>query len=282
MRLDITYVNHRGQALKLARGEELGYSSTDIHEGDFSFKDANGAIASTSRSSRDIKITVEVRAEPNNKGELTRDRLIDVLETDTAHNVDGSLYVNGWHIACRLKSVSEKKWWFDAGRESVDIVLHSASAIWLKEETLTFGLEQLSGGRSLNYKKFPHGYKYAYKRFVDQASITNAGAAPASAIIRFYGRCTNPYIIIGENRYEVMTTAADGERLEIDGVEKTANLIGMDGRSTSVFSKLTTGLVGGGAYPFEKIPVGKHGVSWPGTFQCDVVLLHERSVPAWA
>lgn len=282
MKLDITYINHRGQELRLARGEELGYSSTDLHEGEFSFKDAGGMIASTTRSSKDIKITVEVRTEPRNQGELTRDRLIDVFETDTAHGVDGKLYVNGWYITCRLKSVSEKKWWFDAGRESVDVVLHSASSIWVKEETLTFGLDKLADDESLHYKKFPHGYPYAYKRFVDQASISNNGAAPAPAIVRFYGRCTNPYVIVGENRYEVLATAADGERLEIDGVAKTAKLIGRNGHATSVFSKLTTSLIGGGAYPFEKVPIGKHNVSWPGTFQCDVVLLHERSVPGWA
>lgn len=281
MNLDIVYVNHRGQALRLARGEELGYSNTDLHSGEFSFKDANGAIAATSRIARDIKIDVEVRTEPKHQGELTRDRLIDVLETDSAHGVDGMLYVNGWHIACRLKSISEDKWWFDPGRESVEVVLHSASSIWVKEEVLTYGLEQITDEKMLHFKKFPHSYKYAYKRFVDQSSLENGGAAPAPAIIRFYGRCTNPYIIVGKNRYEVMTTVAAGEYLEIDGVKKTAELIGANGRVSNVFSKLSAGLVGGGVYPFEKIPVGKLDVSWPGTFQCDVVLLHERSVPAW-
>lgn len=278
----ITYTNHLGESVSFSQGSPYGYTGTDLHGGSWSLTDMNGRVSSTGRDSKDYSLQAEVRCLGEADGLAMRDRLLDVFEEDTAAGEDGMLEINGWRLKCRLKSYDEGLWWFDDCRMRGTLTLHSARAVWTKDETISIGIPSTATGSSPKCKKYPHTHPYAYRKEIKVAEVVNPGPGAAAATIRIFGPCTSPYVIVGGNRYECSVSAASGERIEIDGAGKTAVLIGSTGARTNIFPKLTNGLRGSGTYAFEPVKVGTNTVSWPATFQFDVVLHHERSAPAWS
>lgn len=105
------------------------------------------------------------------------------------------------------------------------------------------------------------------------------------AVIRVYGPCVNPYLLIGDNRYQVDCTVPSGGRLEIDGASsvKTVTLIDAQGRHANMFAAAHRGDgLGSGQYIFEPIAAGGNLVTWQNDFDFDVELVVERSEPPWA
>ena len=88
----------------------------------------------------------------------------------------------------------------------------------------------------------------------------------------------NPYVIIGDNRYQVDATVPDRGLLVIDGRNRTIVSYDEYGRSESAFSR---GVRSDGANVFANVPAGSSPVSWGGGFGFDVTLVEERSEPAW-
>lgn len=100
-----------------------------------------------------------------------------------------------------------------------------------------------------------------------------------------YGPCVDPYVIVGGNRYAVDVTLAEGERVEIDGRDKTITKVTADGTRVNCFGKgVRIGGEGGGSYVFERLPVSQWpiSVSWDNSFGFDLAWYEEEGEPPWS
>lgn len=115
-------------------------------------------------------------------------------------------------------------------------------------------------------------------------SLTNNSSIPAPFKMTIFGPCVNPYIVIGDNRYEIIANIPAGARVEINSQSfpRTITLISSAGDRTDLFSSGTRGSgEGSGEYIFEPLKPGYNSVSWPGGFGFDLEWYEQVEVPEW-
>lgn len=115
-------------------------------------------------------------------------------------------------------------------------------------------------------------------------SLTNNSSIPAPFKMTIFGPCVNPYIVIGDNRYEIIANIPAGARVEINSQSfpRTITLISSAGDRTDLFSSGTRGSgEGSGEYVFEPIKPGYNDVSWPGGFGFSLEWYEQEEVPGW-
>lgn len=115
-------------------------------------------------------------------------------------------------------------------------------------------------------------------------SLTNNSSIPAPFKMTIFGPCVNPYIVIGDNRYEVIANIPAGARVEINSQSfpRTITLISSAGDRTDLFSSGTRGSgEGSGEYIFEPIKPGYNSVSWSGGFGFSLEWYEQEEVPGW-
>lgn len=115
-------------------------------------------------------------------------------------------------------------------------------------------------------------------------SLINQSKIAAPFKLTIYGPCVNPYITIGDNRYEIIANIPDGARVEINSqtFPRTISLISSMGDVTDLFDAGTRGDgEGSGEYIFEPIKPGYNDVLWPGGFGFSLEWYEQEEVPGW-
>lgn len=109
-------------------------------------------------------------------------------------------------------------------------------------------------------------------------------AIKAPSKITFYGPATNPYVKIGDNRYEVDVAVLQGQKVVIDstGTRPTAILYDNLGNGVNVFQyAVRDGGENGGSYAFLPFNPGLSIVNWQASFTVDLEWLERESEPVW-
>jgi len=133
------------------------------------------------------------------------------------------------------------------------------------------------------YLDYPHNYPYDYQKTSSTESITPSVLTPSDVRLVIYGPAVNPYVIVGDNRYQVNTTVPSGGYLTVDGRNKSIMLTLADGTVQNVFSSgVRGGGAGGGSYIFERIPAGTSEVTYDGSFGFDLGWYEEEGEPPWS
>lgn len=156
-----------------------------------------------------------------------------------------------------------------------------ADGVWRRSTMTHFTPRYDSGTSDLDY---PHDYPHDFTGMALGAEIVNDTSIPQPVKLTIFGPCTNPYVIIGTNRYEVDVTVPSGSRLEIDGTGdvRTVTMVSGTGLATNCFAQAVRGSgKDSGRYVFQPLAPGTQSVSWPGGFQFDLTVCEERSEPPW-
>lgn len=114
--------------------------------------------------------------------------------------------------------------------------------------------------------------------------LTNESDISAPFKLTIFGPCVNPYVNIGDNRYEIIANIPDGARVEVNSqvFPRTITLISAMGDRTDLFGAGTRGEgEGSGEYIFEPIKPGYNSVAWPGGFGFDLEWYEQKEVPEW-
>lgn len=114
--------------------------------------------------------------------------------------------------------------------------------------------------------------------------LINNSDIPAPFKMIIYGPCVNPFITIGDNRYEITASVPDGARIEINSYDfpRTISLISEVGDHTNLFDEATRGSgEGSGEYIFESIVPGRNDVLWNGGFGVSLAWFEQIEVPEW-
>ena len=206
------------------------------------------------------------------------DALRRAADADAAAESPGTIQVDGeWNMRCYIvESIT-----VDAFRDHVALRLKAAliDKFWWREKSRHFVTGLDASGLDFEYD---HEYDLSFS--VGSGKITVDSPQGALPRITFYGPCTNPYVIIGSNRYEVDVQVLSDHTCTIDATSTrpTVTLTDNQGNSQSVFSSaVRTGGIGGGSYAFQPFEHGDNAVQWSGSFAFDVTWHEMDTEPPW-
>lgn len=130
---------------------------------------------------------------------------------------------------------------------------------------------------------YPHNFSYDFSKIAAAGSIESSVLSPSDVHLVIYGPAVNPYIIVGDNKYQANVTVPSGGYLTVDGREKTIVLTLADGTTQNAFSYgVRGGGQGGGTYIFEPVPPGVQEVTYSGSFGFDLGWYEEEGEPPWS
>lgn len=137
-------------------------------------------------------------------------------------------------------------------------------------------------GISETYLDFPYDYEIDYGAPFSGDDVDTGLLSASPVFIRIYGPATNPYVVVGSNRYQLNTSVANGAYAVIDGRMKTITVVASDGTTTNAFAYGERGSgAGGGSYIFEEVQPGVQSVSWDGSFGFDLGWYDMEGEPPW-
>lgn len=277
MRKKVSYVNHLGETLDFGGGG-IWCENGEPADWEWTAKTLNGRTSGLYRKQRTIPFNLIIVGTNEQHGLELRDALFEIMEKDAIAAKPGRLYVDGWYLKCIAVSSKKDLYWLTGEVAKCEIGLLADDPVWTKEHKLS--LSKDGTGTGLN---FPYNFPYNFTGSSKEASyINNPGIMGAPVRMTVYGPASNPYVIVGKNRYEIEAEVKSGGKLVIDGTEKTITLYDEYGNAENAFSKRRgVQRQGSGSYVFQPVAPGENLVSWDGSFACDVVLFEQRSERRW-
>ena len=221
---------------------------------------------------RKLKVLSSSRAES--------DRARRVFDRDMQNDTPGRLSINGWSQRCLVTKTTPDMGYLDATVDELTLVL--LDGCWTRLVTRSYMPRTAAGG--YGWLDLPTGFPADLGPSLPTSSVTVDCLVRPNVRLVVYGPCVNPYVIVGGNRYAVNRTLAEGERIEVDGRDKTIVQVLADGMRVSRFSDgVRAGGEGGGSYIFERLPVSPYPISlsWDNSFGFDLCWYEEESMVPW-
>lgn len=232
------------------------------------------------RSSTRAMVKAEVKVTALDMDEATR--LGRIMDADIAAGEVGRLVtLDGWEQrAVCVKSKPEDRY---AGGVVLTLTLVLLDGCWTRLVTREYRPRTAAGG--YEWLDLPTDFPADLGPSLPTSDVTVDCTVRPNVRLVLYGPCVNPYVIVGGNRYAVDVTLSEGERVEVDGRDKTITKVTADGTCINCFGKgVRTGGEGGGSYVFERLPVSQWpiSVSWDNSFGLDLAWYEEEGEPPWS
>lgn len=202
-------------------------------------------------------------------------KLTDFFNTDVATAIPGRLYINDSYKDCYVYARDTDRWQTDVV-VSCEYKVISDSLPWIQEQTKQF----LPSATSSDTDGLDFPFDFEFDFAADQAGVAHWEIdhyTSSHFLMRIYGPCENPRILVNGYPYQVFTSLASGDYLEINSRKNTVIKYLANGTTENCYNSRLF-------YPriFEKIPSGALTFNWSGAFGFDVVLYIERSEPKWS
>lgn len=229
------------------------------------------SIRGLTLNSREIDVTVRLTDEKAN--ELRR-----VADADVSAKLPGTIIVDGeWKMRCYIVASKTKEVYWDWLELSLTLAL--VDSYWWRRKKQHF-----VAGLTEDGLDYPHDHEYDFSFQIGEGRITVDSLIGALPLVRFYGPCTNPYVTIGGNRYEVDANVPSGSTATIDATTAKPTVVLSDafGNKQSIFAlAVRDGGLNGGSYAFQPLPGGALTVTWSGSFAFDVEWVEKDTEPPW-
>lgn len=277
MDLSITYTNHLGDVVRIADGGHLHLLETSLLDHRWEYKSDGQRIWGLRLGARKFELPIGMLG-----GSLAeRTELYRALEADAVAAELGTLGFQGYSLICLPVATSLAAWWFSDGIEERAVEFVAPRPLWTREVVSRFPIV-VADERDAVDLDHPHDYAHDWKRGASTArSIMVDTVGPAEFRLIVYGPASNPFVVVGGNRYQVDVAVPAGSRLELDTRDRTVRLVGAFGDVTNCYDQRVRGRRGGGSYAFQPLPRGISDVQCDNTFGFDVMVHDERTEPAW-
>lgn len=205
------------------------------------------------------------------------DEICDIIEVDCNANIPGTLYFGNYYIKCYIISSNTSIATINT-RTSLELGIFCPKQEWIRQKQYILPAYASSKSSKKDIKKYKYSYPYIYSTNKGTISIVNESLSDSDFILRFYGECSNPYIKVGNILYQVNTTLADGEYLEIDSSNNTITGFDKYGNKRNLFYYRD---MQSRSDFFVKIPSGLSEASWSGSFNAELIVFDKRGEPRW-
>lgn len=267
------YQSASGVVLELDGPVTYNQGALDVRSREWDYDLGYRDAYNLTRPARAVDLTVWTTPEE-------ADRMRRVFDADVANGAPGELVALGkWHQ--RALAVASDPITSFAGSTGLKLTVLLLDGSWWAVEAVSF--EPDDGSTSTGDLDYPYDYEHDYS-VPARAGVVDTGLLVASPVrIIVYGPATNPYIVVGSNRYAVDVTVPDGAHLIIDGRAKTIELVSQGGNVTDAFAYGERGGgEGAGSYIFEKVKPGDQAVTWDNSFGFDFGWYDEEGEPPWS
>jgi hypothetical protein len=221
--------------------------------------------------SHEVDVTVKLTDE--NANLLRR-----VADADVGSKLPGTIIVDDeWRMRCYIVGWKISGVYYSWVEYDLTIAL--VDSYWWRRKQRHF-----VSGLTEDGLDYPHDYEHDFSFSVGEGQIQVDSLIGALPLVRFYGPCTNPYIMLAGNRYEVDVTVPSGSTVTIDATtaKPTVMLTDVYGNAQSVFAyAVRDGGLNGGSYAFQPLPSGTLQVTWSGAFAFDVEWVEKDTEPPW-
>lgn len=219
----------------------------------------------------------------NKNSAKLRNEVFETFEKDIVYknnnpltNKYGRIYVNDYYLDCFVREMVSIGCLKTSRtlRQTISIITDCPN--WIKEIDFFFtNLEEETSG-----KKYPYSYPYSYVTRGTKQKIQNFYITPVNFKMEIMAKdgklVTNPYILIGEHKYQFNITLKENEKLVVDSIRKSIVHISGNGEISDVlYVRDKTSDI------FKKIPIGESDVSISKNANVKITLLIERSEPEW-
>lgn len=268
-----------GEEIELSRGTIKAHVKTagfydyewDVNE----IETASGTeVAGFSQKSKIYDLILDFRGNREERA-AAAERIFSATSRDIAQKKIGRLYFKQHYIDCYL--VSSK--YENAERARIvrkTMGVYAPYPMWIEEVERSF--PKITGGTSGEYLDHDYDYPHDYTApNAGDAIWTVDHFAPCEFLMKIYGPCSDPSVVINGHRYRVFITLADGDYMTIDSRENSIVLHKNNGIKLDAYDyrEKISGSV------FAPITPGNIRVVWPGDFGIDITLFCERSEPRW-
>lgn len=271
----LDYVSgYDGSTVQLGDGLMHVGEAVDVRSRQWSYTLGRNCIAGAMRAAR------EVAADLTCIGLEQLDRARHIFDRDVQTGAGGELvYAGEWRTRALVVAQSPSEVCRDLVTAALTIVL--MDGVWRRKHEMHVPMPStVAGGGGLDY---PHDYPYDYARPEPPKNVRASEWGESAVGLRIYGPATNPAVTIGGNTYQIMREVADTERIEVDGLHRTVELVTLYGHRINVAGDAVRGRgAGGGSYIFQPLPPGESPVSSDGSFAFDLIWYDEEGEPPWS
>lgn len=275
---EITYTNSKNDTISLGKESGVWLDENELFNYEWDYVTAQRKLVAISRDVVEIPVKLLFL---NGFDDSVINRFLQVMDYDARMKSPGTLSVNGYERKGVFVSASTEDYMYKQGLMYREMRFLALKQDWTRRYVETIKPTTTSTEVQL---KYPHDYPHDYGGSPAPQQFNNPSAFPSEFLLRIYGPCSDPYLIINGNLYAVNCTVVDGGFLVIDSTNREAiynyNAAGV---AQNVFDAATMGAEGSGSYIYELIQPGINSVSWPNNFKIDIEMLESVSVPpAWS
>lgn len=269
----LKYKNHENEIFEFGK-DGIFVNVSNLHDYSWEVKKKNNRITSLDYGVVTKKLPVVIFCATEAKGIAARNRLLEVVEKDVLALQHGKIIIGDYYFKCFVTKSEKKDYLKNKRFMMLNLTLTSDLPYWVKETSNLFMVS--AGAAAVGGLDYSFDYPHDYTSDMKNASINNTGFVASNFKLIINGPCNNPVVYVENHAYQVSCDVAAGELLVVDSSGKTVEIVATNGTKTNVFNRRNKD-----SYIFEKIPPGKHLVTWEGDFNFEIILLEERSEPRW-
>ncbi len=269
------YQNNFGEKIYFGK-DGIFACYNDLRDYEWAYESSNNAVTGFSRGIKTKKLPVLFVSETGQKTRQARNKAYEIAEKDVLAGKKGKLFVNGYYMECWLYGLKNSEYLNSESYMKSEFSVLTDKPQWVKTTPFSFlPLETQINDTDVDFE-FDYPIDLQASPFSTN-TLFNPNSFPSHFILNIYGACTNPQIEIGDYTYLLNCSLAEGERLEVNSLNKTIRKYSQQGLSENYFNcrnKLKS--------VFEPITTGNKQIQWNNSFKFDLVLIQQRSEPEWS
>lgn len=266
----ITHTNSNNETLDFtALGILVNYN--DLRDYEWGVKTKNDKITGFYKGV--VKKTIPfVFCVDEHEADEIKNQFYEHFEIDVLQEKKGYFEINGYKYYCYAVKSTKSKYLIDKRLLYLNIEITTDDSYWIKETSYT---ADFSSSSARTVTKYPFTYSFTYSA-PKSVNIINDFFTDSHAVIRIYGRCTNPIVNINDNTYQLYVTLSAEEYAEIDTFKRTITKYSSDGVQSNIFNSRNKSYDA-----FKKIHQGSFDITTVGVEKVDIVLIERRGEPRW-
>lgn len=267
----LAYESEAG-SVSLACGTDLHIDTTNLHSWGYSYSLSYRGVHGVTSKAREVKVQAAFHSRES------CDRARRLFTRDLRAGTPGEIACGEWRAVAYIAGCEVKDQRMPITAE-LTIVL--CDGVWRRGHEMHVPIpSDASDGSGLD---LPYDYPYDLARPVPPSYVSASEWGESAVGLRIYGPVADPAVSIGGNVYQVLRDVADGERVEVDGLRRTVEVVTEYGERINVAGDAVRGKgYGGGSYIFQPLPPGVSEIDADGSFAFDVIWYDEEGEPPWS
>lgn len=267
----LAYESEAG-SVSLVCGTELHIDTTPLHSWGYSYSLSYRGVYGVTSKAREVKVQTAFHSRES------CDRARRLFLHDLKAGTPGEISCGEWRATAYIASCETKD---QRHPITAELVIVLCDGVWRRRHELYVPLPSTEPERGdLDY---PYDYPYDLAKPVPSRRVQASEWGESAVGFVIYGPAAEPAIEIGGNTYQVLRDVGIGERVEVDGISRTVELVTAGGERVNVAGDAVRGRgYGGGSYIFQPLPPGGSEVIADGSFAFDVIWYDEEGEPPWS